>query len=167
MWYPLWYLFQWRIFVNHYVKKENILIMLYRYSPCTERGRDFFDKFKCVSVANHYDFRGSGRLHGTMQRKEELFEDYWSLRRKINAWVEIKILLTLMWKILYSHGISGFPLLHVETVHALLAHEFVRLVECILFTVQFFTVCATSGWILLWAFWCFRYKWLEPHTEHK
>jgi hypothetical protein len=53
-----------------------MLIMPCPYSPCAERGRDFFDKFKCVSVAKHYDIRGSGSLHATMQRKEELFEDY-------------------------------------------------------------------------------------------
>jgi hypothetical protein len=66
-------------------------------------------------------------LHAPVQRKEELLEDYWSLRPKINVWVEIKIFLTLIWKILYSHGTSGFHFLCVETIHALLAYEFVHL----------------------------------------
>jgi hypothetical protein len=46
------------------------------YSPWAEKGRDFFDKFKCVSVAKHYDFSGSSSLHAPVQRKEELFEEY-------------------------------------------------------------------------------------------
>jgi hypothetical protein len=54
------------------------------YSHWAEKGRDFFGKLKYVSVAKHYDFSGSNSLPAPVQRKEELFEDYCSLRQKKN-----------------------------------------------------------------------------------